>query len=120
MFGVLGIGSSRSRACVDSGVELCEALIWYGFCVHRILRLAGGRECSGVGEAAMRPADARRVLEDTGMEWVWQNLALNLSMAKFKLKFVLSGIDSREDNLSLNFAIDKFNAKICHLAQSGP
>ena len=29
--GVLRIGSSRSRACVDSGVELSEALIWYGY-----------------------------------------------------------------------------------------
>ena len=29
-------------------------------------------------------------------------------------------IDGQATNLSLNFAIDKFNAKFCHLARSDP
>ena len=39
------------------------------------------------------------------------NLSLNLSSPK--------SIPERK-NLSLNFAIDKFNAKFCHLARSDP
>ena len=33
---------------------------------------------------------------------------------------VRGAIDGQATNLSLNFAIDKFNAKFCHLARSDP
>ena len=42
-------------------------------------------------------------------------------MAKFKLKFCLSGIDSGEDKFKLKFVeIDKFKLKFVDLARSGP